>query len=454
MRLFEELDLQHRGAEVQRPPRQSARLLQGARRAARRHAREDAEHREQGRRQAEARRAEPQPDQLRRRRLAVRGLLRPAVVPDGELPRPRREPDGVAAERLARAELHARLHRAVPVRSQHHRRRQPLPERQSATSASSRSDTQGGVLTFGFPLGRGFTRMFTNYSYERVQRHRDQRGLSGPRGARARTRSCATRCCSARRQPAASASSARSRRRSSTTRSTIRSFRRPASGCTASIDFAGLGGNTSFIKPMLEGVYFWRQNRKMSLGVRGAVRVRQARATAGSSCRFSSGCSSAASTRCAASTSGRSVRPIRSPASCSAATRACSSTSSRSSRLPARCGVILFFDAGQVRNFGERLRLDARRSSPAIRRRFRRSSIRSAPGRRPDRSRRVAAGAAHPGGERVQDVDGRRGPVLHAGPERAVPADFRLQPAARRRARQLAAAAEGFQFRFAVGTTF
>src|SRR4030095_2761456 len=27
----------------------------------------------------------------------------------------------------------------------------------------------GGVLTFGFPLGNGFTRMFTNYSYEHVR---------------------------------------------------------------------------------------------------------------------------------------------------------------------------------------------------------------------------------------------------------------------------------------------
>ena len=35
--------------------------------------------------------------------------------------------------------------------------------------------TTGGVLTFGFPVGRGFTRMFTNYSYERVQRHGNQR---------------------------------------------------------------------------------------------------------------------------------------------------------------------------------------------------------------------------------------------------------------------------------------
>jgi outer membrane protein assembly factor BamA len=40
---------------------------------------------------------------------------------------------------------------------------------------------------------------------------------------------------------------------------------------TASMDLAlpGLGGNTKFYKPSLEGVYFWRQNTRMSLGMRG-----------------------------------------------------------------------------------------------------------------------------------------------------------------------------------------
>ena len=63
--------LQHRGAEVQRQAAESARLLQ----AARRHGKDvDVEKTpgddEQGRRQAEARGAEPQPAHLRRRRLA------------------------------------------------------------------------------------------------------------------------------------------------------------------------------------------------------------------------------------------------------------------------------------------------------------------------------------------------------------------------------------------------
>ena len=121
--------LQYRGAEVQHPASQSARLLQTARRTRQgRDVRQDAECRGQGGRPAEARRTEPQPADLRRRRVAVRRVLRPAVVPDGELPRPRREPHRVAAGRLAGAELHAGVHRAVPLRPQHHRRRQSVPQ--------------------------------------------------------------------------------------------------------------------------------------------------------------------------------------------------------------------------------------------------------------------------------------------------------------------------------------
>jgi outer membrane protein insertion porin family len=40
---------------------------------------------------------------------------------------------------------------------------------------------------------------------------------------------------------------------------------------TASVDLAGLGGNTNFFKPIAEGVYFWKQNNRTTLGVRGQV---------------------------------------------------------------------------------------------------------------------------------------------------------------------------------------
>jgi outer membrane protein assembly factor BamA len=40
---------------------------------------------------------------------------------------------------------------------------------------------------------------------------------------------------------------------------------------TAAIDLAGLGGNTNFYKPNLEGVWFWKQNPRMSLGAHANV---------------------------------------------------------------------------------------------------------------------------------------------------------------------------------------
>ncbi len=51
-----------------------------------------------------------------------RGVLRPARLPDVELHGPRREPDAVDDRRRPLAELPAGVHRAVPLRPQHHRR--------------------------------------------------------------------------------------------------------------------------------------------------------------------------------------------------------------------------------------------------------------------------------------------------------------------------------------------
>ena len=64
--------LQHRGAQVQRPPSEPARLLQGAEgRRPGHEGRQDARPGEHRRRHAEVRGAEPQPAHLRRRRVAV-----------------------------------------------------------------------------------------------------------------------------------------------------------------------------------------------------------------------------------------------------------------------------------------------------------------------------------------------------------------------------------------------
>src|SRR5262249_52322775 len=40
---------------------------------------------------------------------------------------------------------------------------------------------------------------------------------------------------------------------------------------TASVDLAGLGGNTKFYEPTVEAVYYWKQNNRMTLGMRGNV---------------------------------------------------------------------------------------------------------------------------------------------------------------------------------------
>jgi len=45
----------------------------------------------------------------------------------------------------------------------------------------------------------------------------------------------------------------------------------PAAGTrmTASFDFAGVGGDTNYLKPTLEATHYWQQNKRLSLGMRG-----------------------------------------------------------------------------------------------------------------------------------------------------------------------------------------
>jgi outer membrane protein insertion porin family len=123
----------------------------------------------------------------------------------------------------------------------------------------------GGSLTFGFPLGTGFTRMYTNYSYEEVRvteisdLYSDPLTLAnnpwlrdslliGQGGMRAVSKIVPTILYNTVDQPI---------------------FPTTGKRLTGSIDIAGLGGNTSFYKPRLEGVWFISQNPRMSLGMRG-----------------------------------------------------------------------------------------------------------------------------------------------------------------------------------------
>jgi outer membrane protein insertion porin family len=122
----------------------------------------------------------------------------------------------------------------------------------------------GMVATFGFPLGRGFTRMFANYSYQQVRvteisdLYKDPVVLQnnpyladslliGTNGERVISKITP-----------------------SIVHNTVDNPIFPTAGkrFTASLDVAGLGGNTHFYKPMLESVVYWRQATRLSFGVR------------------------------------------------------------------------------------------------------------------------------------------------------------------------------------------
>ena len=77
------------------------------------------------------------------------------------------------------------------------------------------------------------------------------------------------------------------------------------------------------------------------------------RTAARRTCPSSRSCSSAANTACAASTCGPSGRAIRPPASSSAATRACCSTLEYLISIAGPVRLVLFYDAGQVRDRGQ-----------------------------------------------------------------------------------------------------
>jgi outer membrane protein insertion porin family len=153
----------------------------------------------------------------------------------------------------------------------------------------------GGVLTFGFPVGRGFTRMFMNYRYERTHVSeinaafcepevlarnpflRDSLLLGGGgcegitddieqidpitglpfvvptiRGGGQRTISRIT---------------------PTIVYNSIDQPIFPTSGrrFQASIDVAGLGGDARFLKPVIEAVWFKKQASRLTLGLRGMV---------------------------------------------------------------------------------------------------------------------------------------------------------------------------------------
>jgi outer membrane protein insertion porin family len=127
--------------------------------------------------------------------------------------------------------------------------------------------TTGVTTTFGVPIGRGFTRFFANYSYQHVTVSEINAIYTDPTVLR--------------RNPFLQDSlligqggqRIISKVTPSIVHNTVDNPIFPTSGrrFTASLDLAGLGGNVSYYSPTLEGVYFWKQNPRMNLGLHGNI---------------------------------------------------------------------------------------------------------------------------------------------------------------------------------------
>jgi outer membrane protein assembly factor BamA len=124
-------------------------------------------------------------------------------------------------------------------------------------------DSTGGNIIFGFPL-KDFTRMFLNYSYEHTKvvdlnpAYQDPQLIAnnpyladslllGSGGARTISKIVP-----------------------SIVRNTVDSPITPTTGkrYTVSVDLAGLGGDTNFWKPNIEGVWYFQQTKRTSFGFR------------------------------------------------------------------------------------------------------------------------------------------------------------------------------------------
>jgi outer membrane protein insertion porin family len=122
----------------------------------------------------------------------------------------------------------------------------------------------GGNLIFGFPV-RDFTRLFINYSYEQT-RVKDLNPLYTDPAAIAGNPFLADMLLLGQ-----GGSRTVSKVVPSLVHNTIDNPIFPTSGrrYSLSMDLAGLGGDTNFFKPMLEGVWYIPHTRRTSFGMRG-----------------------------------------------------------------------------------------------------------------------------------------------------------------------------------------
>ncbi len=203
-----------------------------------------------------------------------------------------------------------------------------------------------------------------------------------------------------------------------------------------STDFAGLGGNTKFIKPRAEAVAFFRHTSRTSFGFRGQVEYVRG---------YGSG-SYAGAADLRAAVPGWRVQHPRVRHSLHRTSRSQHQLRVGRQQEPALQRRVLDYDC-QPGAGGSVLR---RRSSSEQRAELRlegkHSRDRSATGAAPVRpvcqhatqrawSAHPERGRRHRRNVRLQGVDGCRGSILHAGTERAVPIDLCAQPEPCERAR-------------------
>ena len=127
--------------------------------------------------------------------------------------------------------------------------------------------SSGAVVTMGFPIGRGFLRMFTNYSFQRVRVTDINTNYTDP--------AVLARNPFLRDSLLIGANGERtiSKVTPSLVYNTVDQPIFPTTGkrLTLSLDVAALGGNTKFYQPSAEGVWYMKENARMSLGLRGQV---------------------------------------------------------------------------------------------------------------------------------------------------------------------------------------
>ena len=259
-------------------------------------------------------------------------------------------------------------------------------------------DSIGGNLTMGFPV-RDFTRLFLTYTLE-VTKVKDVNPAYLDPGTISRNPFLAD---------ALLVNQGGARTISQITPSLVHNtidnpiFPNAGKRFTLSSDFAGVGGDVFFLKPHVEGVWWKPTSRKTTFGVRGQVDY---------------------------------LEPYG---------------STNAINMPIYERLFLGGEYSvrgyDIRTIGPARPRDVRRArrqqGPAVQRGVSLHDCRAVP--------RAGLLRCRPGeGFRpvlrdrlVRHVDGRRGPVLHAGPERAVPADLRPQHEPRRHVRQQPGARQG-----------